>query len=266
MQTQLPCRARIAAASGLFDEIEPEPARAFARAGSLAAREPQERRSIRPPRVLELANNPNAPPRHLLLEQGEIRVLGLENASKRFGKAGLAALVDQGGCAAQADVRLAGVDALRLERDPIVGHQGCEAEARVAGRLLRWRRDGIGPGRAVALGSVERTAGDARRKPLHRPDEVRELVADEQDLLDRLAVQARRENRRQEERVLAHRGRDRGCSAEREQPPLRLRSPRLGVVRDERPFAEGVRDDERLWPEDTARYRVDGDREPVAAV
>ena len=43
--------------SSLFDEVEAQPARALARAGALAACEPQERRAVDPAGVLELPHD-----------------------------------------------------------------------------------------------------------------------------------------------------------------------------------------------------------------
>ena len=53
------------------------------------------------------------------------------------------------------------------------------------------------------------------------------------------------------------------CGAEGEHPPLGVRLRALAVVRDERPLAERVRDDERAQAVDAARREVDRQHEPV---
>src|SRR5262249_59015672 len=93
-------------------------ARALAGAGALAAREPEDGRAVDPARVLELPHDPEAAPRHLLLEQAQVVPLRLEQPAERPREADLAAVVEQRRRAPQADVRLRRVEPPRPERGP----------------------------------------------------------------------------------------------------------------------------------------------------
>src|SRR6266542_2573645 len=126
----------IGAGSDVLDAVESQPARAFARPHALAAREPEGRRAVDPARVLELAHQPQAAAGHLLLKQAEVAALRLEDAAERAREAGAPALVDQRGGALEPDVRLLRVDALWLERDPVVGDARGEQIARVPAPVL----------------------------------------------------------------------------------------------------------------------------------
>ncbi len=98
----------------------------------------------------------SAAARHLLLEQAEVAALRLEDAAERPREAGLLALVEQRGGAPQADVRLGRVDALGLERDPVVRHGRREQITRLSGRLFGRQRHRVRPRVLVQLGTVER--------------------------------------------------------------------------------------------------------------
>ena len=117
----------------------------------------------------------------------------------------------RGAPALELDRRAAGGRPLRGEGHPVLGHLGGQAVdegSRLGGGGRRLR-----PGPEDRLGAVERAPQRALHDALHRPDQIGQLVPQEEDVLDGRPVETRPQRGREDRRGRGRGGRPRPASA-----------------------------------------------------
>src|SRR5262245_7068158 len=179
--------------------VESQTARALTATRTACPTHPQQRAAVDPARVLEVTPYALAGTRHGFL--GEYQTLTRrEDAPERQDRT--PGLRIEHRTALQRDCApvLAGV--YGHERDPVVRDRGGQPvldRCALGARLRRWLRATL---LLVRLEAVDGPAVRAGHDALDRPGQVGHLVADEEHLLDRVAVEARRERGRQEEQPI----------------------------------------------------------------